>query len=325
MNPTPIIAKVRPLRRLTALLTALAAATGLLVLGASAPVTAASAFNPPVGADQALKAAVKGVPVPDDFILAEIQYLEGKYVQGGKVWAFGWTKPADGVPETINVQVDAVTGEIRAFNRDRPVSVPEVQDREKARSIAERLINRLQPGKLAQTRLTEKAGREAPQATTFRYVRLVNGIPYDDNGFSVTISNSEVVAYRYAWDDGGFPEPNRAISSERAYEIIRARFGLELAYFRPFSPDGGRGRLKLVYRLSQARPVIIDALSGDLVSYAGSFEGPQGEYGSPLPALSPTEASKTAVFVWRALLGLGVFVAGGGAGYRLGRWWGAKR
>lgn len=325
MKFTPTVVKPRRFPRVVLL----SVATFLLFLAAFIPVTGgaaqAGAFNPPVGADQALKTAAKGIPVPDDFTLAETQYLEGRYVQGGKVWAFAWTKQGDGTPETINVQVDAVTGQIRAFNRARLVSGGEVQNREKARSIAGRFVNRLQPGKLTQTRPAENAGREAPQAATFRYIRLVNGIPYDDNGFSVTVADAEVVAYRYAWDDVQFPDSSRVISSERAYEILRERFGLELAYFRPFAPDGGRGRPKLVYRLRQTRPVVIDALTGDLVSYADSREQPQAEDDRPLTALGSAEASKSPGTVWWVLLGLSAFMIGAGAGFRLARWRGAGR
>ncbi|HAG07462.1 MAG TPA: hypothetical protein DCL13_04735, partial [Peptococcaceae bacterium] len=108
---------------------------------------------------------------------------------------------------------------------------------------------------------------DSPRAYRLEYARLVNGIVYPANGFSVTVNSTtgEVTDYSMRWWDTSFPAPAGVIDRARAAALYLEKHPLLLEYVRAFErrPDGpDRPRYFLVYHPTGWPMGVLDAKTG---------------------------------------------------------------
>jgi|GEM_PF-798253 len=139
----------------------------------------------------------------------------------------------------------------------------------------------------------------------FRYIRKLNGIMFNDNNVSISVSKStgEITNYYATWErDLTFPRPTGIISMEEAKKAFQEKIGLELIYKqnygypRPYDINGEEIQYYLAYTI-RSQYAGIDAVTGEAVSlpYYGPFYegGGKGEAadleGTPSPVITPQE------------------------------------
>jgi hypothetical protein len=280
----------------------------LLLVTATVPALAASA--PKINLEQAVKIAKAAFPVPE--ALTEFESSYSAYSDKPR-WNLNWSTPSGSATYGhLSVAVDAESGDILNMYSGQDDRTPKAAlpkySRAEAEKLAREFAGRIQP-RYTETRLVQYRNEEqfwgGPIANySFRFQRIVNGYPYDNNGISVDIdANSfEVTSYRFDWDtDIDFPAPDKIISPKEAEEVFLTKGAPRLIYFRP-RPEGNKERpIKLVYDLSRTTGYIVDAKTGEVKPY-DYWYGPGGMGGMAKDAsrnaaadeLSPAEQAEVA-------------------------------
>lgn len=238
-----------------------------------------------VGLEQAIRIAKEAFTVPEDFS----QFTSGFDQWDEKsFWSLRWYRSGETGGE-MSVQVNAETGDIWSMGLYIPPApgqeyrgLPKY-NREQAESTAAALAEKLQPERFKLTRLQPVQNYYQPLTFQrrgqiehqYEYARIVDGVPYGENGISVSVNGDtgQVTRFNLRWDDTkDFPPAARRINQTKAEEIFRTEAAPELSYFRSRTPGGKEVPLKLVYRLPGPQDrVVIDGLTGQVLSGEDEF------------------------------------------------------
>ncbi|NLT47533.1 MAG: S-layer homology domain-containing protein [Clostridiales bacterium] len=176
--------------------------------------------------------------------------------------------------------VDASTGELLSYSyySDRTEGKRDLTE-ESAKSIAESFLKKVANEKLAMSVFTpdyidyiiyEREG-EKPEAYSFRYNRLVNGIEFEDNGLSVTVDRKtgDITFYNNIWYDSAiFPSVEDVMTESEMMTGIMRGFPFAMAYEK----TGKNGDVDLVYTFDQeARTAMFEPFSGMRISFDGKL------------------------------------------------------
>lgn len=207
----------------------------------------------------------------------------------GSFWDLRWYRSREPGGE-MSVRVNSDTGEIWSMGQWVPTlpgqeyqGLPRYS-REQLESAAAELVKKLQPERFKTTRLQPARDydfqplplvKRGPVEYLYDYARVIDGVPYTENGISISVSGDtgKVTRFDLRWDDKkGFPPASGMISPQQAEQVFRNEAAPELYYFRERVPGGGKVPLKLVYRLPGDRAVI-DALTGKVLSRDDEYYG----------------------------------------------------
>ena len=193
--------------------------------------------------------------------------------------------------EYANVTMDGQTGEVLSFHSyGRKSSEGEKKyETEELIKMVEGFLNEYKPDKFKQTKILEVADEMAeyitrpyPETDGFNYIRIVNGIPFEDNRLAVFFNKStgKISSYSESWDEVEFISADNVIGNEKAHDVLFNDIGLELRYMavpksKDVSVDYYTGRrenmdVKLVYAPAYNKPVSIDANSGVVINMYNS-------------------------------------------------------
>lgn len=245
----------------------------------SAPGPDEAVVKPAVPLEEAIRIVRTNFEVPADCVDFTSQYNGSKEAQS---WTLQWNAPSR--PGLFcSAQVNAANGEILSFNMYRPDSQPGIRLREPgvsidtARATANRLVEKVAAAHLDELR---SAGGEVNilgglASYTFRWERVISGVPFPANGVSVQVSgdDGQVTGYYLSWLGADFPDAAAAISPNQARQAFENAGMLELQYFQPFSTRAFQAsNLKaatdpeqpvlLVYKLVHPSGGVIDAIRG---------------------------------------------------------------
>lgn len=229
--------------------------------------------------DKALAVAKEAVTVPADYKLQDATLFQDQRCPGLRLWSFTWNNNNG----SMLVSVNAETGELLSFNRynnqQNNNNDPAKEDIKSAQAKAEAFITQLQPQKFSQVKLKDSwpdlgyliDGSQQPRAFEFNYSRLVNNIPFPDNGFNVVVDavTGDVTGYQMNWWTESFPAPSGVISQDQASDQVLANNGLELAYQR--LDQSGQESILPIYRLQQDAPALLDAATGQPMDNQGQI------------------------------------------------------
>lgn len=164
----------------------------------------------------------------------------------------------DNTGESVTMTADAETGEIKNIFR---YGGEEKRTDDEKKAMTE-FIKAVAPEKSAECEAAKITEDEDGIRVNMR--RLVNGVPYNDNGISYYYSKkySRISEYSLQWDNiTDFTDPKDAVSSADAENKIMELVGLKKVYI----PVGGKYRL--CYTLSESeRYAKIDAVTGEKVN-----------------------------------------------------------
>lgn len=242
----------------------------------SAAADAAVNTDTVIKRDQAVELARKLAQVPQDYEVSNVS-LQTATPTGtaGATWSINFSKQVkDKYYGNYYIGISADTGELTQMsayinNVDAPPAYPPAKDLKAAKLVAEAFINSLYPGKLAETRYNTvaednfKTPLMGDVRYNYRFDRVVNGVVYPANGFSVEVNGSgQVVGFTYLWDKATpFPDAASVISQEKAESIWKEKSQLTASYYRPYNKNIKTAEPFIAYRLS---PVQLNALTGEV-------------------------------------------------------------
>lgn len=176
------------------------------------------------------------------------------------------------------VGIDPATGEVVEFHdptfRGQP-SGPGGKHvtRDEALAVARDFIQKASPAYAGHVALEKSPleWRQGAETYSFRFFRVVNGVPFPMDGMEVSIApDGRVVGYRCEWHRVTFPPAEGVISPAEAASKWVAHAAYKLKYYLPWTGDGrGKGaQAKLVYSLVP-QVEAVDALTGEVLGPDG--------------------------------------------------------
>ena len=309
----------------TTLAVSMALSAGVTALAAP-PVAASDSASSPVqpgpgtiSSEQAAARARAAFAIPGDLTEFHAGYNEYQGAVTRKVWSLYWVRPQKAgnyePRESMNFEVDAVSGEVRNMGHYRILpdgtNAPAINlTREEALPRAEAVLKGLQPERFSQMKLLPQQPTDAPYpgslngpvTYTFFWVRMVNGLPFANEGLmqgatiSVDAADGAVTSYLFDWNDTlRYPDPKGGVSADQVLQTWREKLGLELQYQLVSDVLGtGKPRVRLVY--AWRLPFVglaIDAHTGKVVDQWGR-EVTSPLFGEALkwPQVTPAPAVK---------------------------------
>ncbi|HOM03569.1 MAG TPA: S-layer homology domain-containing protein [Acetivibrio sp.] len=235
----------------------------------------------------------KVLGLDDTFTVESASLFKDWTVKTNYNWNFYFLKDIDESGKNycgINVTMNAKTGEILSFhiNRDREEDKAKF-DKEASKKAVEEFIKEIQPEKFKETEYNKPADEEIaypeneqPTYYEFSYIRMVDGVPFPDNGIRVGFDavTGKIQSYSLEWYDVEFPSVKNAVELEKIYEILFKEIGLELQYIIVNENDvvyleksaesaDKKTEAKLVYALNDDKPVRFDANTGAILDNDG--------------------------------------------------------
>jgi len=230
--------------------------------------------------ETAINIVKKYISIPKDFKLRSANLYKDYEDPNQKVWSLEWEKtPESGEGGFIYARVNAITSELLSFDiydyGKASKDFKQKYDRAAAQKKAEEFLKKLQPKRFENVVLEELAGSidspEKVQKHNFSYTRLINGIPYIDNGFYLTVDaeTGNITNYRMNWHEKDFPKAEGAIKKTDAEGRFLKDIGLELIYTSLYNPKENSSEYKLVYKVKPAQSYTFDAFDFKPLDYSG--------------------------------------------------------
>jgi len=231
----------------------------------------------------------------DGFVLRDLgyqEYTENNSTTVKKSWNAYFTKgEADNYNESGNVSINAITGEIinsSKYSNEDYSAIENFQPKltwDQAYTKALEVVAEYYPDKIKEIKTDQyhydygTKDKMGERSYYFNFVRLQNGIEYNENNISVGFSavSGNVNSIYYNWDTNiKFPESKDIVSEEKASEMLFNKYTPSLMYTQiNKSSDAQKPELeiKLAYKLSDANGLFeylnVDALTAKFINYSG--------------------------------------------------------
>lgn len=243
-----------------------------------------------IGLEEAEKLArsAEFLDLSDEFEL-QSYYLSTSWPDNREYqWSLQFSKPAEDESagsDSIHVAINAKTKEIKSFYFYKYSAGTEQKEPihtiAEARAEAEAFLRKYYPGYFDQVEYNEINDEYLDDITAkernyyFAYTRLVDGVPFPDNGVGISYDNvnGEINSFSLNWYNIEFPSVDNVISLADAHEVLFDKIGLVMEYrygtgpvipLREGEPQES-AKAALVYALSSGKPLYIDANSGKVV------------------------------------------------------------
>ena len=233
-----------------------------------------------LSAEKALAQVKKVIQIPTDLKQTESRLTQDYQYPEQKIWNFYWSGEKSTSYESMSVGVDAVTGELISFNKWVKPQYKEDQKpqltQEQAQQKAAEFIKKNQSARFGQTRLSDSSINDyvekgIPRSYLFTYERLVNNIPFANNGFDVQVDafTGEIISYQMAWWNLTFPNPQGILDQPQAVAAFLSDGGLKLEYLR-LQREKNDAQANLVYLLKNNNSsTMLDARTGQFLNWNG--------------------------------------------------------
>ncbi|MCT4508816.1 MAG: DUF4901 domain-containing protein [Tepidibacter sp.] len=178
---------------------------------------------------------------------------------------------------SINVSIDASTGDIKGFHKYLPYKeeAKAKYNKDYAKKETEKFLNEFYSEKMNSLKyddsydeLYDIKENNKPRYYNFKFNRMVNGIEYENNYITIGYDAVEgsINSLNIVWHDIEFKKPN-VIDINKAYSILFDKIGLNLEYKIDYDYENNKEKeyAKLVYTLNNTIPHNIDAVNGDII------------------------------------------------------------
>lgn len=207
--------------------------------------------------EEAIAIARKTFPIPAEMLEPNISIYQSKTTA---VWNLDFQTPSKKPDRMgISVQVDALTGDVRGYNRwlsgEQDLG-PVAYTREEALTKANEWLNRLAPSFVSQVEFVDNplsfsyyGGANANYA--FNWRRLAEGHPVNGQGINLAISarTGELEQFSAQWQtEQVFTLPAAVLTADQAMAAYKRQVPMELQYMRFQKPGTEEGEWRLVYR-----------------------------------------------------------------------------
>lgn len=241
-----------------------------------------------IGQEEAVRQVKKWLAIPANAVLSNSSLGRDWQYQERRIWNLNWNVPATGPDEGRNLniwaRVDALSGRIYEFHQySNEESQKSDLNKEAALAVADRFIKQIEPQLAGQVKLNEPSGAQSPiiprqeenqSQWYFTYNRLVDNVPFPQQGITITVSSlqKKVIAYSLNWYDYDFPPAERAISATEGNKRFLQVAPLTLCYTRIYQ-ENLKPVMTLVYKPlpspDQEDFNMIDAISRETLDAAG--------------------------------------------------------
>lgn len=242
-----------------------------------------------ISQEQAKEIAKKALADYFDFNIDETKFetnvnFNSDYYNGKKRsnWNIGWFNPKEEEQININVSVDGTTGKILNVDKSqyniKQASQPIATiTEEQAKIIGETFLKKINLEQFKETIPFKDKNSIQYYGTSnygFVYKRTINNIPFEDNQIVVGVDGAtgKVTSYRIEWDDGlTVPDANKVIDQKAAEDRFDKNTKMELGYNTYMGKPNGvqESSTKLAYIQDSASPLIVDAVSGEMLTFTG--------------------------------------------------------
>lgn len=216
---------------------------------------------------------VTGKVLQDDKFDNRIDYTNSRNLY---TWNISWNSYSDSNNVNAYVVIDDSTSDVTSISYNDFSGQNKVQNRviseTAAKSIAENIIKIMKPEAEGHIKYYPSAQMNVPTSSnySYRYIRLINNIPYLSNSITIDINKStgQVVNYSCSWDkDIDAPSLDSIISKDKADDILYGSRNFDLNYIsiRDNYSQGQVKNIKTVYSISNDDYRVVDALTGELV------------------------------------------------------------
>lgn len=195
-------------------------------------------------------------------------------------YSLSFVKTIDEKEYNTDISINAKTLELMNFNKYRNLNsdAKAAIDKREALELAKEFIEKINPDKIDEIELLEDhLTNDNEQYYGFNFIRKVDDIYVESDYISVGVDtvNKDISSYSINWYKGDFPSRDHIISIDKAYDVLFQKVGLELNYtniynFENINKEQER-EIKLIYSISQHKPSIIDAFTGELLDYSGNI------------------------------------------------------
>ena len=233
--------------------------------------------------EQALNIARKVLELPAELKSFDVNYQSSNEWIDSPRWDFNWFDRQQASFRHYSASIDAETGEVINFRSGE--GFPESQQRppgkllskEVSRQKAEAFVKKMVGAKFNELKAMPefnepflKGPYGGPRIYQFRWQRLVNGIPFEDEvAAGVDAYTGKVVNYSFRWTRNiNFPKVENIKSVEDARKIFQDSIGLRLYYQRKETPfPGWLQPVRLMYLPGgmEQGGLAIDAVTGKLI------------------------------------------------------------
>ncbi|SDI04938.1 YcdB/YcdC domain-containing protein [Desulfosporosinus hippei] len=225
--------------------------------------------------EQAIQLVKDNFEVPESYSQLSTEYKE---YSDRTTYLLNWN--SDQAPYgSFQAEVDATSGEILSidqWNESQTSSFKlPVLSSEDASKIASDLMTKLAGRHLPDMQLIKEKQQvyvfndSQPFTYNYRWLRVVNGIPFPENGVAMRVSGEDgrIISYNYNWTKNlVFPSASKIITQETARQVFTSTPMLELQYFLPpiLNPQAEEEQqVLLVYQLTNNYyGGAVDALTG---------------------------------------------------------------
>ncbi|WFA09038.1 S-layer homology domain-containing protein [Tissierella sp. Yu-01] len=225
----------------------------------------------------------------DTFKLGEDYEIQDHKLKGNKekdsyVWEVMVIKRVKNGASGVSGRIDAVTGEILDFSD--PGSWDDDLEEAKYRKEellerAEEIIKNNSPEKYKEVEYVGDENEDLVYSrnnvSNFLFIRKVNGIRVENDGFRIILNNvtGKVSSYYHGWNDLEFESPDNLIQEDEAKEIILKDRELELGY-QTLKEEKDKKDVKLVYDFKD-KHIVVDAKTGEVIDIRKELMEKQGK------------------------------------------------
>lgn len=252
--------------------------------------TAHTAATSAVTQEQAIAIAKKQFTISDEYKLqnASFRSVDQSPLQDANVWMLNFRTETNGPGgDYLFVNINADTGAVISFDQSKATdtSLENSISRDDAQKIAANVLKQYAPDHLANLKQIDTPsqtynGPSGVSTYLFRYVRVVNGIPYPADGVSIRLNGrGELRGFSLQWNDSlQFPTSaaTPSVTADQAKDTFQKALKLQLQYQRQYTPNGSTN-LNLVYApwgyYGGASLPMIDADKGVAIGADGNMLG----------------------------------------------------
>jgi len=204
--------------------------------------------------------SISELGITDEYQVERARYL--KNANGKYLIVLDFTKNAD----TLSITVDAQSGIVCELNSVPIISTEKLHDAE----IKEIVLNYVQSHMGEYYKNMKLSYTAYGDVSVFLFERVVSGIPFKSNGLCISIDKTgNITNISFMWDDIEFPSTENIISYDEAYDIFEKKCDFKLRYYLQ------KNEYIPVYALNPLTSGIIDAVTGDILTYDGKIMQPK--------------------------------------------------
>ena len=194
-------------------------------------------------------------------------------------YSLGFVKAIEEREYSTEISINAKTLELMNFYkyRDADTDAKAAINESEAIELAKGFINKINPDKIDEIELLERNHMNHDEKYhRFNFIRKVDDIYVESDAISIGVDavNKDINSYNINWYQGEFSSKDNIISRDKAYEVLFDEIGLDLNYTNIYNYEHINGEqereVKLVYSISQDKPNIIDAFTGEILDYSGN-------------------------------------------------------